>query len=114
MSLTITVPAAVPSLFQSSLPPTPSEAGMNKVPATSVMVRRMLKECTWTVPAAVPSVFIKELFNLVKKRVLPMRIKAVGFESPVPGTMSLSRAVPPGVPSLFHSSIPFAGSCAAK
>src|ERR671932_700795 len=64
MSLTRVVPAAVPSLFHSSPPCTPSSAAKNSVPFTSAMlpgdeptVRVPLMSLTSAVPAAVPSDF---------------------------------------------------------
>ena len=66
MSTTIAVPAAVPSLFQSSRPCTPSFAAKNSVPFT--FVRSYCESrpvpvaiCfTGTVPAVVPSLFQSE------------------------------------------------------
>src|SRR5512140_663249 len=43
-----------------------------------------------------------------------MYVVAEAPESPEPGLMSLSRAVPLAVPSLVHSSAPWAGSVALK
>ncbi len=63
MSLTNTVPAAVPSLFQSSLPLMPSLAEKNSVPFTLVRNAGIespapaMMSFTNTVPAAVPSLF---------------------------------------------------------
>src|SRR5262245_56554343 len=72
MSLTMTVPLVVPSLFQSSTPSSPqrgSPAVKNSVPFTFV---RLLvfesNELTSVVPAAVPSLFHKAL-PLVKNNV---------------------------------------------
>src|SRR5690349_9406259 len=86
MSLTRAVPFAVPSLFHSSLPWAPSSAAKNSVP-----------------PTAVRSVGA-ELF---------------GWDGPpgkeeLPGQMSLTITVPLAVPSLFHSSRPWAPSSAVK
>ena len=59
MSFTMTVPAAVPSLFQSSMPWMPSSAAKYAVPPTSVSDQRYdgpgPMSFTITVPAAVPS-----------------------------------------------------------
>lgn len=42
----------------------------------------------------------------VKKRVPPTSVRSYGEESPAPGRMSITRTVPPSVPSLLHSSRP--------
>ena len=63
MSLTRTVPAAVPSLFHSSVPLAPSSAVKKSVPSDVRQVRGLelpvpgLMSLTRTVPAAVPSLF---------------------------------------------------------
>ena len=63
MSLTRTVPAAVPSLFHSSSPVEPSSAVKNSVPFTFVRLLGSepaplgMMSLTRTVPAAVPSLF---------------------------------------------------------
>src|SRR5207302_660138 len=63
MSLTRTVPAALPSLFHNSRPFTPSSATKNSVPPTAVRYPGYepelagLMSLTRTVPAALPSLF---------------------------------------------------------
>src|SRR5262249_9386064 len=64
ISATMTVPAGVPSLFQSSTPATPSVAANTMPPANAVMpvieepvLAVGLMSLTSTVPVAVPSVF---------------------------------------------------------
>src|SRR5512139_951415 len=41
-------------------------------------------------------------------------VRFSGFESPIPGLMSLTITVPADVPSDFHSSVPFTASAAEK
>ena len=67
MSLTMTVPAAVPSLFQSSVPWTPSLAAKKSVLPTAVRLVGVrardagVDVLDRTVPAAVPSLFQSSL-----------------------------------------------------
>src|SRR5258705_9861732 len=85
MSFTCTVPPAVPSLFHSSRPLTPSSAEKNQAP---------LKKT-----------------NSEGKRVPPSPGKelAPGF-----ALMSFTSTGPPAVPSVIHSSIPVPPSLAAR
>ena len=125
MSLTRTVPAAVPSLFHSSTPCVPSSAAKNSVPFT--FVRSLgyelrlpgLMSLTRTVPAAVPSLFhssdaVRAVVGREEQRAVDVRRASSGTTLALPGLMSLTRTVPAAVPSLFHSSDPFVPSLAAK
>ena len=62
-SFTMTVPASVPSLFQSSIPLTPSDALKKSVPWTFVRLAGAelptsgVTSMTRTLPASVPSLF---------------------------------------------------------
>jgi hypothetical protein len=95
MSLTLTVPAAVPSLCQSSTPLTPSVAEKYSVP---LMLARLdgvdaalpgLMSLTRTVPAAVPSLFQSSRpltpSSAEKKSVPPTFMKILGPEPVLPG-----------------------------
>src|SRR5262245_16473503 len=122
MSLTRTVPAAVPSLFHNSRPFTESSVEKARVPLTLVRLEGIelpdpgRMSLTRTVPAAVPSLFHNSK-PLAESRatkysvpLTPVRLAKVnGNESLGPGTMSLTRTVPAAVPSLFHNSTPLAG-----
>src|SRR3954453_17251716 len=81
MSFTSIVPAGVPSVFHSSAPAMPSVAAKSIVP-----------------------------FKLMK----PFGEEELGHEpyglELWPGKMSLTSTVPPDVPSVFHSSRPFAST----
>ena len=111
MSLTITVPAVVPSLFHSSAPdPLPSFPEKNRVPLTFVrkLGLRVVGK-TGTVPARLPSLFQSwsPVPGLAMKNRVPLTlVSSCGLESPV-GLMFLSIVVPVAVPSLFQSSTPF-------
>ncbi len=134
ISLTRTVPAAVPSLFHNSSPLTSSKAVKYRVLPTAVKLRgpEPLEpgpmSATRTVPAAVPSLFHNSSpltsSKALKYRVLPTAVRLRGLElkPPVitppeleePGRMSLTRTVPAAVPSLFHNSLPFTPSSEVK
>src|SRR5262249_26859185 len=113
MSLTSTVPAAVPSLFHSSVPCVPSLAVKNSVPLT--LVKLLGKEgppgvmsLTTTVTVAVPT----DVLNAG-----PQLVHGCGpspEQSPAKNSVPLtfvsesqarfvSNTVPASVPSLFHS-----------
>jgi hypothetical protein len=126
ISLTITVPAFVPSDFQSSIPDhvpvVPLLAAKNTVPLTSVIhgcvatrppaFKVLLISLTITVPELVPSdvqsscPIAVELLAEKNSRPL-LRINPVPEDPVVPGNMSLTIVVPPEDPSVLQSS-PFA------
>src|SRR5262245_49223373 len=111
MSLTSTVPAAVPSLFHNSVPCGPSLAEKNSDPFTSVMLPgESANELSMTVPAAVPSLFHSfhpfALSYAEKNSVLFTSVRYLGLEEVFEALvlMSLTIDVPAAVPSLFHNS----------
>ena len=121
-SATSTVPAALPSLFHSSVPlpgalvPLLAEK-YTVVPSGTRLATLLLLEpgqmsFTSTVPASVPSLFHSsapmEPPSALKNSVDPAAVMPDGEEAPVPGLMSLTCTVPASVPSLFHSSAPAA------
>ena len=123
---TRTVPAAVPSLFHSSLPVS-AVVGAEVERAADVGELARATSCrgpgmmslTRTVPAAVPSLFHSSTpsapsFGREEERAVRRPSGAGGIELAGPGRMSLTRAVPASVPSLFHSSTPVAPSLARK
>ena len=86
MSLTRVVPAAVPSLFHSSVPWLPSSAAKNSVPFTFVRLLGedealpALMSLTRTVPAAVPSLFhssVPCVPSLAAKNSVPLDVRQV-------------------------------------
>src|SRR5436190_22697855 len=103
----MTVPAAVPSLVQSSVPCAPSEAAKNRVP---FKLMRLVGEeptppglisATMDVPAAVPSL-IQSSFpcepSLAEKNRAPFTtVRELGEEL---NTRLVTMRVPDGVPSL--------------
>ena len=118
MSLTRTVPAAVPSLFHSS---SPCAAVVGREEQRAVDVRQVagtgyelpppgLMSLTRTVPAAVPSLFHSSTPltpSSAEKNSVPFTfVSRWGSSCRLPGLMSLTRTVPAAVPSLFHSSTP--------
>src|SRR5215211_4130124 len=112
MSLTIIVPASVPSLFHSSRPWVPSSAAKKAVPPRSVrdpptkaLAETGLMSFTITVPASVPSLFHSSVSSTIKKSVPPTSASHPSSEEPF-GLTSLTITVPASVPSLFHSSLP--------
>ena len=117
MSLTSTVPAAVPSLFHSSLPCVPSSAVKKSVPSTAVRTRGTmppvgLMSLTSTVPAAVPSLFhnsspLRAVVGGEEERAADGDERP-GTESP-PGLMSLTSVVPGG--AVAAPEPPFPGDC---
>src|SRR5436190_177113 len=114
MSLTSTVPAAVPLLFHNSTPLDPSLAVKHKVLPAAVSEAGFTLNCfTSTVPVAVPSLFHKPLWS-TKERVLPTTVRELGPAPTVPGEISLTSTVPAAVPSLFHNSVPVEPSLAEK
>ena len=69
------------------------------------------------VPAVVPSLLQSPWLtpsSARKNSMPPARVSSVGYELPEPGLMSLTRTVPAGVPSVFHSSTPLVPSSAVK
>src|SRR2546425_13922 len=128
MSRTSTVPASVPSLFQSSRP----VSGRLATKKTLLPTRTkkldaeysidepapMLMSLTSTVPSEVPSLFQSSLqtpgLSALKKSVPLLATRSMGTDDPDPGLISLTRTVPAAVPSLFHSSVPVSGRLAAK
>ena len=119
MSLTITVPAAVPSLFHSSRPFVPSSALKKSMPPTAVSAPILLSfkpgamSFTITVPAAVPSLFHSSRLMLpsaslaLKYSVLPTGVKSLKLpDTMLPGLMFLTGTVPAAVPSVFQSTCP--------
>src|SRR5262245_60070145 len=122
MSLTMTVPCAVPSLFHSSKPCTPSSAVKNSVPLTSVRfpihaagnppAGPGLMSLTILVPAAVPSLFHSSrpcTPSSAVKNSVPLRlVRNDGDKGPE--LSPLTGTVPAAVPSLFHSPTPWRSS----
>src|SRR5436190_2037797 len=116
MSLTSTVPASVPSLFQSSVPVPESEAVKKSVPPTAVRAAGDdelfpdTMSLTSTVPSGVPSLRQSSLpvpaWRAENIRVPLTLARLPGEEEPAPGSMSLTSTVPWVVPSLFQSSMP--------
>ncbi len=84
-SFTITVPAAVPSVFHGSTPCVPSSPKKRRPPAKG-----------WSTTRA--------------KKLKPFWVK----KGPLLGLTSFTRTVPAAVPSVFHSSRPTTPSLAAK
>src|SRR5262245_11605068 len=83
ISLTRTVPAAVPSLFHNSWPVVPSLAEKNRVPLTFVMYLRSVKPLTKVVPVSVPSLFQSPTLapSVAAKKIVPMRfVSELGVE----------------------------------
>src|SRR5690349_15007670 len=127
MSLTSTVPAAVPLDFHNSKPWVPSLAAKNAVPLKLVKEKRFepaepgRMSLTSTVPAAVPLDFHSSApvtpLSAVKNS-LPLTFameKEKGPPEPAaPGRMSLTSTVPSAVPLDFHSSTPLVPLSAAK
>jgi hypothetical protein len=124
MSLTRTVPAAVPSDFHNSRPVVPSVAAKNRMPFATHMPPRVqipapeLMSLTSTVPASVPSDFqssspltpsAKAKYAVPLKSTRPKKVGEAG-----PGMMSLTSTVPASVPSDFQSSDPWTPSWATK
>ncbi len=70
------------------------------------------------VPSAVPSEIQASLIepgkSVAKKSRPPASVRLAGDDPSAPGPMSLTRPVPSGVPSLFHSSRPVSVVEAAK
>ena len=105
MSLTMTVPAAVPSLFHNSTPCVPSSAAKNSVPLTLVRERRDwnspapgLMSSTRMVPAggavALPQLeAVRAVVGREEQRAVDVGQK-FGSALPAPGLMSLTRTVP--------------------
>ena len=129
MSMTITVPAPVPSLFHSSSPCAPSSAVKKRVLPTARRFEgseestpgRMSATCT--VPARVPLllqssvpviVLVLEPSCAVKKSVPLTLVRLLGLELEPPGKMSFTSNVPAVVPSLLHSSVPVPDCHATK
>ncbi len=116
-SLTKTVPAVVPSLFQSSRPCTKLFAVKNRTPLTLVRLAGVeeviptpvngLMSLTRTVPAVVPSVFHSSKpctpSSAVKKRVLLTTSSSVIWNV-LDALKVRTTCVPAPVPSLFHKS----------
>src|SRR5206468_2755014 len=124
MSVTSTVPAAVPSLFQSS-GPFVLKARKKSVPFTFVSPSGPepplpgLMSLTSTVPAAVPSLFQSSVpfaGSKPRKKSVPFTfVSPNGRESAPPvGSKAFTSTVPSAVPSLFQSSKAFVGSSATK
>src|SRR6266487_2262416 len=132
MSITCTVPE--PSVFHSSRPLTPSSAEKYKALLNTVkplgkefapgLVVLMSITCA-VIPAA--SVFhsskpwtpssaekYKALLNTVKPDGEELKGPGIPPTRPMPGAMSITSRVPPGVPSVFHSSRPLPPSSAEK
>ena len=119
----MTVPAKVPSVFQSSRPLGDSYAEKNSSPpaAVSSLGKRTRglsplgrSRC---VPAAVPSDFhnSSEPFSVaVKKSVDPTMVSSRGSLPPIPGSRSMTSTVPASVPSVRHNSRPASEVVAAK
>ncbi len=112
MSLTITVPASVPSLFHNSFPFVPSLARKNNVPFNSVRyggeshprVDILDHHRSRLGPVALPQL-IPFVPSLARKNSVPLNsVRYDGKRVPASGLMSLTITVPASVPSLFHSS----------
>ena len=126
MSLTRTVPAAVPSLFHSSHPCVPSLAAKNSVPLTFVRllggravaarVDVLDQGGAGGRAVALPQLAaVRPVVGREEQRAVHVRQAGRGTEPwHAAGLMSLTRAVPAAVPSLFHSSCPCVPSSAAK
>src|SRR6266487_3694105 len=112
MFFTRTVPAVVPSVFQSSIPLTPSSAAKKSVAPTAVRYfgEELYGEIslTFTVPAEVPSLFHSSTSPPSTKNSVPFTLVSLSGHPQVPGHRSLTITVPVAVPSLFHSSPPAA------
>ena len=123
MSLTSTVPAAVPSLFHSSQPVVPSSAAKNSVPFTFVRLRGRAAAAGVDVldedgagggAVALPQLQpVRAVVGREEQRAVDVR-QVAGSEPALPGLMSLTSTVPAAVPSLFHSSTPCTPSSAVK
>ena len=122
MSVTMTVPAAVPSLFHSSMPFVPSLAVKKSVPSTFVRLlglSRRVDVLDQQVPAAVPSLFhssyaVRAVVGREEQRAVDVR-PGSGIRAAAAGVDVLDHArCRRAVPSLFHSSTPLVPSLAAK
>ena len=105
MSFTITVPAAVPSLFQSSNPLVPSLAKKKSVPRTLVRSEMYagpdgLMRFTKCVPSVVPVLLQRApVERSGEKKRIPRKMVAAEKLDPVVQT----QVVPASVPSLLHN-----------
>src|SRR5215467_1875183 len=95
MSLTRTVPEAVPSLSHSCVP-----EKKNSVPLTFVRYLGLASEAICTVPAVVPSLFHRP--PPLKNSVPLTLVNQLGV-FPLRRTLSSTGTVPAAVPSLFHT-----------
>src|SRR5262245_51157061 len=112
-SLSIVVPAVVPSVTHASLPSVPLSAEKYTLPP--MVVRSSGDEdkpgrmsLTWNVPAAVPSLRHSSLsVNDGVNSSVPFRlVSSSGKEENTPVDRSATCMVPVAVPSLFHNSVP--------
>jgi len=129
MSCTITVPAAVPSLFQSSSPLMPSLAVKHNTPFMTVKLAEekfielpnpTKMSLTISVPAAEPSDFHNSypfMLLFAIKYSTPFKLASwlgKGKLLAAPAFISFTISVPAEVPSLFQSSTPFVPLSALK
>src|SRR4029453_9428661 len=120
MSFTIVVPAAVPSLFHSSVQAVASKPPKNTVLPTAP--RPKAGGPIANVPAAVPSLRCRSEGTVkpgngrsaVKKRSPPAAVSCPGGALPGPAARSAPSMVPGQVPSLFQSSRPLLASTRVK
>ena len=119
------VPAALPSVTQSSVPCVPSFAAKNTLPSAALnlplenpLAGPGLTSSTRLVPRSVPSLAHSSVpcaaSVATKSTFAPNAMMPSGLELPEPGTMSLTSTVPTAVPSLFQSSSPAAVVVSSK
>jgi hypothetical protein len=123
--LNFTVPALVPSLFQSSELASSSKFAVKKTVPFALVSEPGDEEAdpavmsfTSTVPASVPSLLQSSLpftGSVAAKKSVPFTfVRFDGNDGLAPGTMSFTRTVPASVPSLLQSSTSLRPDLAAK
>ena len=113
VSASRTVPPFVPSLHQGSRPLVPSSAVKNDKPRLEAksagLLPLLVVARSKRVPVVVPSLQQGRdswPLSTTKSAPLPTGKNLRAFEPVVPGTMSATGAVPPGVPLVSHGSAP--------